>query len=157
MKLLFLIPVGYFWYKYFTGAEIESWKVVFFGFVTIVLFFVIRSDWRKVHAANNVVAAAATFQNLSEENRQLVQECAIAIIYRSGFPSSSEPNLKNDASKYGWYALALAELGIPPICLIKEWSVVRNPFIAVTVQDKRVQVGIDLAKKEGFTVHLEAA
>lgn len=136
MKLLFLLPLAYGWYKYFAGG-FSAWLLVVLVLATVVLLTLMYRDWKKAAAANNVVAAAATYQSLSDPSRTQVHEHAIEIIKRSGWRGSRGPTFDDDVQRFGWYALSMAELGVVPICVIKGWNPVRNPFVAVYVELNR--------------------
>jgi len=150
-----LLAVG--WYVYFTS---ESPSILFLSglvLASIVVAFAVREGIRTAAAANNVVAAAATFGTLSHSDQQRVHEQAIEIIKRSGWRRKSEPSsFRDDAVRFGWYALSMAELGIKPVCISSGWQFVRNPFVATTVDNIYMNTALQRAKKEGFDVRLSS-
>ena len=121
-----LVPVG--WYLYLTSDSQNTLVLVGLVLATIVVAFAVRSGIRTAAAANNVVAAAATFKMLNHSDQQRVHEHTVEIIRRSGWRGQGEPSFRDDAVRFGWYALSMAELGIKPVCISSRWQFVQNPF-----------------------------
>lgn len=147
-----LVPVG--WYMYLTSSSPSTIFLVGLVMITIVVAFAVRSGIRTAAAANNVVAAAATFQTLSHSDQQRVHEYAVEIIRRSGWRGQGEPSFRDDAARFGWYALSMAELGIKSVCISSGWQFVQNPFVAVSVDSSYTNAALRRAKKQGFDVRL---
>lgn len=147
-----LVPVG--WYMYLTSNSPNTLFLVGVVLTTIVVAFAVWIGIRTAAAANNVVAAAATFQTLGDSEQQRVHECAVRIIKRSGWRGQGEPSFRDDAVRFGWYALSMAELGIKSVCISSGWQFVQNPFVAVSVDSSYINAALQQAKKQGFDVQL---
>ena len=147
-----LVPVG--WYLYLTSDSQNTLLLVGLVLATIVVAFAVRSGIRTAAAANNVVAAAATFQTLNHSDQQRVLEHTVEIIRRSGWRGQGEPSFRDDAVRFGWYALSMAELGIKSVCISSGWQFVQNPFVAVSVDSNYINAALQRAKKQGFDVQL---
>ena len=158
MKVVLGVPLVIFgWYSYFTTDSSSTMFLVLMVTATIVVFLFYRSDYKKAAAANNIVAAAATFESLGDRQQSEVHEQAVEIIKRSGWRGDGDPVLTSDVARFGWYALAMAELDIPPICIVTSWNVVRNPFTALSASDSIVDSLIQIAKKQGVNVEISRA
>jgi hypothetical protein len=112
--------------------------------------------WRKIKvaqalhaAAVNILLAKYTFSMLSDSDKQAVLDKALHIKERSGggrAPAGAVEHYggplecDNEAEEYGWYALAMAELHIPPaVPDIHAWNFVRNPYFAIAPTDKMIK------------------
>ncbi len=98
----------------------------------VFVFFRIKSGFNKYRAAMNALLAKHTFSVLgpSEQLRVVNQAKQILVAGRAG--DGSMLDRAPDREKFGFYALAMAELGIQPALPGQEWSLVRNPFVALT-------------------------
>jgi hypothetical protein len=143
------------WMIYFTSRQQSTIFLVLLIIGSVVLFFFTRQGLRKAAAANNVVAAAATFNTLSGDEQSQVHGKAIGIIKESGWRSSLEPTFDNDVARFGWYALAMAEVGIKPVCITPGWNFIRNPFIAIAPKDSYIDTALQVAQQAGFNVALD--
>jgi hypothetical protein len=121
------------------------------GLYLLLRFF---SGLKRASAANNVVAAIATFATLSEEDQIRVADRTEVIIRSSNWPAGKPVTFPTEVSKWGWYALAMRELGIAPVCLTPSWAVIRNPFTAILVTDSMLDTSLKLAQKAGYSVTL---
>ncbi len=112
--------------------------------------------WRKLRlaqarhaAAVNVLLAKYTFPRLSDSDKQEVLDTTLHIIERSGGGPAlagaverygSSLKFDNEAVEYGWYALSMAELHIPPALPdIHAWNFVKNPYFAIAPTDKMIK------------------
>lgn len=104
------------------------------------------SNWRQRNsAANNVILAKHTISQLLESDRLRVHDRAVEIIDRSG---GRFTRFTEETSQYGWYALALCELGIPPAMPgEKDWLCVRNPYIAISPGDPMLKAVSEFYRK----------
>jgi hypothetical protein len=130
------------------------WGRALLGIFLALYIWLKVSNWRKRNnAANNVILAKHTFSQLSESDRQRVHNHAVEIINRSG---GKFTRFTEETSQYGWYALALAELGIPPAMPgEKDWLYVSNPFIAISPRDPMLKVVSEFyRKRKGVKVEI---
>jgi len=140
------------WIAYFAGRG-NAFALPLLLLGTILVAFFTRRDWLRAKAANNVVAAAATYASLTEPDKALVHKQAVEIIRRSGWRGSTEPSFPDDCARYGWYALAMAELNIRPVCMAA-WNFIRNPYNAISLDDSNIASSLQLARKSGFDVQI---
>lgn len=155
MKLFVLLPllaVG--WYAYVSNKIGGTAFLLCLVVASTLLFFAVRRDFTKAAAANNVVAAAVTYELLGPADKARVHQHAIDVVKRSGWRGSREPSFPDEAARFGWYALAMAELGIAPACILSAWNHVRNPFIAISIGDSNIDAALKLASKAGHSVRL---
>jgi len=104
-------------------------------------------------AAMNVVLAKITFGRLSASKQTEVDLKAHEILA----PLMRKPPeiFKTETHKFGWYALAMAELGIPPAVEQAKWNYVSNPFFAVFPGDSAFKLICEYMKrKHGIEVQL---
>ena len=123
-----------------------------------IVAFVAKHVWegtRRASAANNVVAAAATYTTLTAEGKAAIDAQAEAIVRKSNWPEGKPIAYPTELAKWGWYALAMRELGVRPVCLTSHWAVVRNPFTALLVTDTMLDSAVSLAARAGSTVQLD--
>ena len=154
MKLILLIPLAIAWYNYLSSHTSSVPYLVVLIAATLYLVLGIYLGLRRSAAANNVVAAAATWETLSLDDRKRVHICAIDAIRDSGWRGATPPSFENDVQRFGWYALSMGILGIHPVCVTKGWNHVRNPFLALPPADTNIDTVIALASKEGFAVKI---
>jgi len=157
--LLWIPLVALAWYRYATEDWVAPW--MFWGLIvaTAWLAYTLFQAARATAAASNLVAAAATFAKLSTERQAEVHAQASALQYRAGgtaSPDGANP-FEDDAQRYGWYALAMEDLGIEPVCVIKGWNPIRDPFTAIRATHPYIDRTIRRARKEGFEVSLSDA
>ena len=152
--LFVLLSAG--WYKYVSSDSVGLWVLILLLLGSAILIFATIRAHKKILAAQNVVAAAATFQTLSEEQKSRVHDHAINIVLRGGWRGrgAESPSFGDDAEKFGWYALSMHECGIEPVCLVKNWNFVRNPFTQVFIEDACIAKCIEIAERQGHEVKL---
>lgn len=151
IPLIFLLSIG--WYRYFVLKSPSSLFLLFLIVFSTIIAFMVRKGIRKAAAANNIVAAAATFNTLNQSEQQHVHQNTIAIMNRSGIRMREEKlYFRNAAERYGWYALSMAELGIKPVCI--GWQFISNPSIAISINDSLIDTALQKAKKQGFDVRI---
>lgn len=152
--LFVLLSAG--WYNYVSSSSTNLWALALLLFGSVILIRASIRAYKKILAAQNVVAAAATYQTLSEEQRTSVHDHAIDIVLRGGWRGRGDegPSFSDDAEKFGWYALAMHEQGIKPICLVKNWNYVKNPFTDVFIVDVCIDTCIKAAQRQGHQVKL---
>lgn len=112
----------------------ETFLVIFT--IVIVVYFLIRYVLfvKRFSAAMNVILAKYTFSCLSESERLRVERRAEEILHR--LLKGRFNGYWGEVDRFGWFALAMAELGIQPSVNGERWSYVRNPFFAVSFGDR---------------------
>jgi hypothetical protein len=152
--VLWIVPLLLAWYEYFSRGA-DGFLLVALVIATAIFVFRLRDSWKQTFAANNVVAAADVFLQMSGEERRRVHDHAIEIIRRCGWSSPNAPDFSLPVVRFGWYALAMAELGAPPR-LFDTWSLVRNPFFAIASTSRELRAALYIAEKKGFNSTLES-
>ncbi len=116
-----------------------------------------KSFARRHRAAVNVLLAKHTYGTLSERDRRRVQDQVVSIFKEVQYEGSVE--FDNETQRYGWYALAMAELEIAPAVqayVHPKWYLVRNPFVAISPTDKLLtMVSNYLRDKHGVNVTID--
>lgn len=109
-----------------------------------------RSWLNRFPAAQNVVLAKYTFNTLSEVDRRRVEVHANQLV--SGLLRGPFTGFSGEVDRYGWYALAMAELGIQPgipqAIAEGKWNYVRNPFFAVLPGDRDLDAVCESLKRK---------
>jgi len=132
--------------------------------LTIVIAFIvglfvlvrIKSAFTKYRAALNALLAKHTYQNLDLASQQKVRIQTQIILFKGGFRDSAQSiEQLDDRERYGFYALAMAELGISPSLPGESWQYIKNPFVALDNADNQIGTAkIHLQKAHGVTVDL---
>jgi hypothetical protein len=105
-------------------------------------------------AAMNVVLAKITFDRLSASEQSAVDTKAHEILAR--LMRRPPTAFNTETERYGWYALAMAELLIPPVIEQSRWNHVRNPFFAVFVDDPAFRLISDyMRRKRGIAIEID--
>ncbi|WP_181852167.1 hypothetical protein, partial [Klebsiella pneumoniae] len=98
------------------------------------------------YLAYNICLAQFTYENESTENRARIENKAKEIIANG----SSIQHMKNTIKQnnplviYGFYALAMDELGVPPLLYgFDRWYPVRNPFLAEHGLSRHIEKAVD--------------
>ena len=104
----------------------------------IVSAFLMLRRWiastRRTAAAFNVLLGKYTYLTLSPETKSRVEARAKQILFMASDAHLFEFN--GEIDMYGWYALAMNELGIPPaVQEYPSWNIVRNPITALLPND----------------------
>lgn len=141
-----------------------AWVLYFFGYLStglglVVLLFIstiaLKRVWTGLHrsaAANNAAFAAATFQTLDFSNQTTVETHALRIMERFGRSSLEGEDFLQHHARWGWYAIAMMELGIPPLDGLPKWNIVRDPLIALTPNDPYLVSTISRMKNLGYPI-----
>ena len=148
---MYLVALAIFGAVYLFVLEKSGFMLFLLIVAIAIAYFKFKNDLKKTHASNNVVVAAETYRELNEEAQLEVQQRAEVIIRRCGW-TSKDIAFENDTQRFGWYALAMAELGIPPVCMLPSWNFVANPWLAVIDGDKQLEVSrttMDRSKASG--------
>jgi len=123
--------------------------------VLLALYFRFKLSFDQYKEASNVVTAAYTFGKLPREAQEAVRDRTRQILSKSGWRGEFSQLEENEPALYGWYALAMAELGISPNGVLDTWNYVRNPF---NVDPKSKQYAIALKqfkKKTGGEIYID--
>jgi len=89
----------------------------------------ITAFWTRYSAARNALLAKFTYDQLEQSDaRGRVTEKAREIARVSALEMQATFSLPQ---LYGFYAIAMATLGVPPALSGEKWFVVRNPYTAV--------------------------
>lgn len=128
-----------------------------FAVVGVILLWIsISRFWTRYKAASNALLAKHTFEQLPDSDKQAVLD-EVARIMTSGarYPSRdphSELARASPPERFGFCALGMANLGIPPK-IGKGWYEVRNPYaqiigahreIATVRRQLRSKYGVDI-------------
>lgn len=105
-------------------------------------------------AAMNVVLAKCTFEQLPRDKQAQVEKKAHEILARLMTRPPAE--FQAEVHRFGWYALAMAELGIFPALEERKWNYVSNPFFAVLPGHSSFKVICEYMKrKHGVDVSID--
>ncbi|MDH5301944.1 MAG: hypothetical protein OEW58_11340 [Gammaproteobacteria bacterium] len=121
------------------------WMAIVGVVVLSILYKVIRTKQQHA-AAMNVIFAKYTFEKLSEEKRNLVREVAKDLVLSS---TSKRRGYVNEVERFGWFALAMNELGIAS--MVPEnplWNKVKNPYTAIKPGNKLFSAICGVLKSE---------
>lgn len=125
--------------------------------VGIYFIFHVKRHGSRVGAAKNALLAKYTFSHLDSEKQLKVLDRTRHILESGGIRNASE-RLQNlpQRERYGFYALAMAELGIPPCVGNEAWQYVKNPFVALIRADSHIKAAQnDLKNKYDVEITLE--
>lgn len=110
-------------------------------------------------AAWNCLLAKATFESMSFEEQERVMDEVRRIMTVGATYSHRDPdgslNIMPESARFGFVALALAHLGIPPVAG-DGWHKVSNPYTAMLRADRELEFArAQLRKKYGIDVSME--
>ncbi len=105
---------------------------------------------KRADAALNMLLAKHTFSQLSEDEKAGVELRTREIMAQRG----QAPEFQGDVDRYGWYALAMSELGILHQAQgFKGWKAIGNPSTAIAPGDPLLMAATFLLiKKCGIDV-----
>jgi len=124
--------------------------------IGLFVFFKVTSGFKKYKAAQNALLAKFTFEGLNSETQEKIIEQTKSIL-SSGGSSSSDDRISRleEKVKYGFYALAMAELHIPPALSGYEWQFIKNPYVALLNAETQIQAAKrQLNKSDGVEIHI---
>jgi hypothetical protein len=123
----------------------------YFFSITALLFiaFKISSGMKRQRQILNILYANYTFQQLNGDEKNAVIAVASNILHKGGVHNARE-RLEgfNDLQRYGVYALAMAELEIPPAIGKYTWSYIPNPIVISEKIEKEIDVQLELFYKD---------
>ena len=97
--------------------------------VLLLLLKVFFTSKKQYGAAANVVFAKYTYGKLKKDEQQKVHDRALEMILESGV---AKRGFATEVERYGWYALAMDQLGIPSkVPENPAWFKVDNPYEAL--------------------------
>lgn len=129
--------------------------LILIGVVLFVLFKA-KSSFTKHKAAQNALLAKYTFGTLDSESQKRVVEKTKDILSAGGVRGAGDRVARlGDREKYGFYALAMAELNIPPALSKYDWQFVKNPFVALSAAETQIQaVKRNFIKSDGVEIDI---
>ncbi|MDP3539090.1 MAG: hypothetical protein Q8S26_10370 [Azonexus sp.] len=137
-----------------------SWWIGLAGVAIALVSFPSFSRFSSRHSASwNCLLAKATFDGMPAEEQKLVMDEVSRILTAGATYPHSDPdgslNSMPESARFGFVALALAHLHIPPV-VGDGWNQVSNPYTAMLGADKELEfVRTQLQKKYGIYVSLE--
>ncbi len=124
------------------------------GALVLVIVVIKLVKTRQQHkAASNVVFAKYTHSRLNNKQQKAVHEKAKELVLAA---DTKLTGFANEVERYGWYALAMKELGIAS--MVPEnpnWYAVKNPYTAIFPGNYLIRAVSDLLKqKYNLDVHV---
>lgn len=120
--------------------------------VAVLIIYKIFRTRQRHAAAMNVVFAKYTFEKLSEDKKNLVRGVAKDLVLSS---PTKRRGYVNEVERYGWFALAMNELGMPSkVPDNPQWNKVKNPYTAIKPGD-RLFAAICVVLKSDYGIDLE--
>lgn len=132
--------------------------IILIAIFVLFLFFRTKSSFTKYRAASNALLAKYTFSQLSSEDQNKVVAQAKDILSSGGgradFLEDRFQRL-DSKSRFGVYALAMAELHIPPEIDGYDWQLIRRPLIILDNANKEIEAfQLELERKHGIKIEL---
>ena len=121
----------------------------------IIILKIVRTK-QQHRAASNVVFAKYTFEQLKKTEQKKVKEKAKELVLAS---NTKMRGFANEVERYGWYAMAMSELGIhSAVPENPVWNSVKNPYTAIIPGNYLIRaVSSYLATEQGITVTVSEA
>lgn len=124
----------------------------------LFLFFRIKSSFTKYRAASNALLAKYTFSQLSSEDQSKVVVQAKDILSSGGGRADFLEDMfqrLDSKSRFSVYALAMAELHIPPKINGYDWQFIRRPLTVLSNANKEIEAfQLELERKHGIKIDL---
>jgi len=119
-----------------------SMKIILYLLGLVVLFILFKKvtgQTKKYTAARNALLAKYTFENLDEKGKLKVIDRVKEILERGG-AKADMINRISAKERFGFYVLAMDELGINPPLKGERWHIRRkpNPYYDLSNADKEV-------------------
>jgi len=99
----------------------------------VFLWISVARFWSRYKAASNALIAEYTFERLAESDQRRVIDDVARIMVGARYPIQDPKGTlerSSPAERFGFYALAMARLGIEPK-IGKSWYDVRNPYAQI--------------------------
>lgn len=114
----------------------------------LVFVFLLRRNFasnKRADAALNVLLAKHTFSRSSAEERERIELRTRELMAERG----QVPEFRGEVDRYGWYALAMKELGMSHgIKGFSGWKPIGNPSSAISPNDPLLRTAAFLLKKK---------
>ncbi len=97
--------------------------------VVIIILLKIFRTLQQHKAASNIVFAKYTFSKIDAKQQKSVHEKAKQLVIDA---KTKHTGFANEVERYGWYALAMKELGM--MSLVPDnpsWHKIKNPYLAI--------------------------
>ena len=114
----------------------------------LVFIFLLRrnlASGKRADAALNVLLAKHVFSSSSPEERERIELRTRELMAERG----QAPEFAGEVDRYGWYALAMKDLGIAPgVKGFKDWKAIANPSTAIKAGDPLLRTAAYLLKSK---------
>lgn len=123
-----------------------------------------RTGTGKMMAAQNALVAKFMFQELTNNDKEIVATRVEEMLMSGGIPSSGlyaySPD-QNEGAFFGMVAQVFISLNMPPqlkgIMFRDNWNVINNPLVALTgAEDELRMVENTILKKHAVFAHIKA-
>lgn len=116
---------------------------------TLLIFvFLLRrnlASGKRVDAALNVLLAKNAFSRSSPDEQGRIARRASDLVAERGHAAE----FQGEVDRYGWYALAMKELGMPPgVQGFRDWKSIGNPSTAIGAGDPLLRTAAFLLKRK---------
>lgn len=112
----------------------------------LVFIFLLRRNFassKRADAALNALLAKHAFSRSSPDEQGTIALRARALMAERGHA----PEFRGEVDRYGWYALAMKELGMSPgVKGFKDWKSIGNPSTAIAAGDPLLRTAASLLK-----------
>src|SRR2546428_11925706 len=106
--------------------------IIIIVIVGLFVVFKVKSASTKYREALNALLAKYTYQSLDSETQQKVKRQTEKILSAGSFRDAAKELAQlEERERYGFYALAIAEVGVPHSLRGKHWQVIKNPYVAL--------------------------
>lgn len=114
----------------------------------LVFIFLLKrnlASGKRADAALNVLLAKHVFSRASTAEQERIELRARELMAERGHG----PEFIAEVDRYGWYALAMKELGISPgVKGFKDWKAIADPSIAIKAGDPLLRTAAYLLKSK---------
>jgi uncharacterized protein YoaH (UPF0181 family) len=131
--------------------------LLYIGIPILILLLVFRTkrSFSKYRSALNALMAKQVFDNLPLESQQRIIDRTQQIMFLGGSSGHASGVLDLEPRvRYSFFALAMAELNIPPPLPKLGWNYVRNPFVALIGSEKQIRMARMELEKHGIRIEL---
>lgn len=132
----------------------STFSIAIIAVIGLVVLFRVKSGFSKYKAAQNALLAKYTFATLDGESQKRVVDRTKDILSAGGINGADRVSHLDDRERYGFYALAMAELNIPPALGGYDWQFVKNPFVALLNAETQIQAAKRQLKSGGIDLDI---